>query len=75
MRSKAVHNTYEGRSVVREVKGPNHAFNGRGGIETQPSREEEEAGRAPHQGPTNAQVSHAEEAHNNHLAAHGAGRR
>ena len=70
-----VHNTYEDRSVVRPVTGPNHAFNGRGGIRAQPSRGEVEAGRAPHQGPTGAQVSHAQEAHNNHLAAHGAAHR
>jgi hypothetical protein len=69
-----VHNTYEDRSVVRVVKGPNHAFSGKGGIKAQPSRGEVEASRAPHQGPTPVQVSHAQEAHNNHLAAHGAGR-
>jgi len=67
-----VHNTYEDRSVVREIKGPNHAFNGKGGIKAQPSSAEVEASRAPHQGPTPVQVSHAQEAHNNHLAAHGA---
>ena len=60
---------------MREVKGPNHAFNGKGGITAQPSREETEASRAPHQGPTPAQVSHAQEAHNSHLAAHGAPRK
>ena len=70
-----VHNTYEDHTVVREVKGPNHAFNGKGGIKAQPSRGEVEASRAPHQGPTPAQVSHAQEAHNNHLAAHGAARK
>ena len=70
-RSK-VHNTYEDRTVVHEVKAPNHAFNGKGGIKTQPSRDEVEAGRAPHQGPTQEQVSHAQESHDNHLAAHGA---
>jgi hypothetical protein len=69
-----VHNTYADRSVVREIKGPNHAFNGKGGIKAQPSSGEVEAGRAPHQGPTPVQVSHAQEAHNNHLAAHGAAR-
>ena len=67
-----VHNTYEDRTVVHEVKGPNHAFNGKGGIKVQPSRDEAEAGRAPHQGPTQEQVSHAQESHDNHLAAHGA---
>ena len=46
-----------------------------GGIQAQPSRNEAEASRAPHQGPTQAQVSHAQEAHASHLAAHGAGRR
>jgi hypothetical protein len=66
-----VHNTYEDRTVVREVKGPNHAFTGRGGIKAQPTRAEEEASRAPHQGPTKEQASHAQEAHDNHLAAHG----
>jgi hypothetical protein len=66
-----VHNTYEDRTVVREVKGPNHAFNGKGGSMAQPSREEQAAAKAPHQGPTPAQVSHAQEAHNNHMAAHG----
>ncbi|HUK14775.1 MAG TPA: hypothetical protein VLW65_00095, partial [Bryobacteraceae bacterium] len=70
-----VHNTYVDHTVVREVKGPNHAFNGPGGIQAQPSRNEEEAGRAPHQGPTQAQTAHAQEAHNSHLAAHGAPRR
>jgi hypothetical protein len=70
-----VHNTYEDRSAVREIKGPNHAFNGKGGIKAQPSRGEAEASRAPHVGPTPAQVSHAQEAHNSHLAAHGAVKR
>jgi hypothetical protein len=69
-----VRNTYEDRSVVRPVTGPNHAFNGRGGITAQPSRGEAEAARAPHQGPTQAQASHAQEAHNSHLQAHGAPR-
>ncbi|MGO9094675.1 MAG: hypothetical protein ACLQGV_05580 [Bryobacteraceae bacterium] len=67
-----VHNTYVDHTVVREYRGPNHAFNGEGGIRAQPSREETEYSRAPHQGPTPAQVSHAQEAHQNHLAAHGA---
>jgi hypothetical protein len=67
-----VHNTYEDRSAVREIKGPNHAFNGEGGIKAQPSSVEVEASRAPHKGPTPVQVSHAQEAHNSHLAAHGA---
>jgi hypothetical protein len=66
-----VHNTYVDRTVVHEVKGPNHAFNGKGGSQAQPSHEEQAAAKAPHQGPTPAQVSHAQEAHNNHLAAHG----
>ena len=69
---KVVHNTYEDRTVVKEVKGPNHSFNGQGGITAQPSRAETEASRAPHKAPTPAQASHAQEAHNNHLAAHGA---
>lgn len=69
-----VKNVYEDKTVVRKVEGPNHAFNGQGGITAQPSRAEAEAARAPHQGPTPAQVSHAQEAHNNHLAAHGAPR-
>jgi hypothetical protein len=69
-RSK-VHNTYVDRSVVQEIKGPNHAFNGKGGSKAQPSGGELETGRSPHQGPTPVQVSHAQEAHNNHLAAHG----
>ncbi len=69
-----VHNTYEDRTVVHPVTTANHSFNGRGGITTQPTREETAAGRGPHQGPTPAQVSHAQEAHNNHLAAHGAPR-
>jgi hypothetical protein len=68
---KVVHNTYEDRTVVKPVTGPNHAFNGQGGIPARPSPVEEEAGRAPRQGPTPAQASHAQEAHNNHLAAHG----
>jgi hypothetical protein len=66
-----VHNTYVDRTVVQEVKGPNHAFNGKGGTKVQPSPGEVEAGRAPHQGPTPVQVSHAQTAHNDHLAAHG----
>ena len=70
-----VHNTYEDPSVVRVIKGPNHAFNGKGGIKAQPTKVEVEASRAPHQGPTPAQVSHAQAAHNNHLAAHGAARK
>lgn len=69
-----VQHVYEDRSVIRNVTGPNHAFNGKGGIRAQPSRAEMEASRAPHQGPTQAQVAHAQEAHNNHLAAHGAPR-
>lgn len=69
-----VHNVYEDRSVIRPVTGPNHSFNGRGGIATQPSRAESAASRAPRQGPTQAQVSHAQQAHNSHLAAHGAPR-
>ena len=72
---KNVHNTYVDHTVVKAVTGPNHAFNGRGGITAQPSRGEAEAARAPHQGPTQAQASHAQEAHNSHLAAHGAPRR
>ena len=70
-----VHNVYEDHSAVRPVKGPNHAFSGRGGIKAQPSKGEVEASRAPHRGPTPAQVSHAQEAHDNHLAAHGAAKR
>ena len=70
-----VRNTYEDRSVLREIRGPNHAFNGKGGVRTQPSRGEVEASRAPHQGPMPVQISHAEEAHNHHLAAHGAERK
>ena len=66
-----VHNTYVDRTVVQENKGPNHAFNGKGGISAKPSDNEAEAGRAPHQAPTTEQVSHAQEAHQNHLAAHG----
>ena len=66
-----MHNTYVDRTVVREVKGPNHAFNGRGGIKAQPSPKEVEVSRAPHQAPTKEQVSQAQEAHGNHLAAHG----
>ncbi len=67
-----VRNTYIDKSVVREVKGPNHAFNGKGGIRAKPSSGEVQAGRAPHQGATKEQVTHAQEAHSNHLAAHGA---
>jgi hypothetical protein len=72
---KNVHNTYQDRTVVRPVTGPNHAFNGKGGITAQPSPKEVEASRAPHQGPTPVQASHAQEAHENHLAAHGAPRK
>lgn len=67
-----VHNTYEDRSVVKPVTAPNHAFNGKGGITAKPTREETAAASAPHQGPTPAQDSHAQDAHNSHLAAHGA---
>lgn len=67
-----VHNTYVDHTVVREVRGPNHSFNGGRGIRVQPSREEMEFSRGQHQGPTPVQVSHAQEAHDNHLAAHGA---
>ncbi len=66
-----VHNTYEDRTVVKEVKTPNHAFNGKGGSAARPSHEEEAAAKAPHQGPTPQQASHAQEAHDNHMAAHG----
>lgn len=66
-----VRNVYEDRTVVRDVRGPNHAFNGRGGSQVRPTPQETEASRQPHQGPTQAQVSHAQEAHDNHLAAHG----
>ncbi len=67
-----VHNTYVDRTVVKEVKAPNHAFNGKGGITVKPTDDEMKAASAPHQGPTQDQVSHAQEANNNHLAAHGA---
>ncbi|HLJ45280.1 MAG TPA: YXWGXW repeat-containing protein [Bryobacteraceae bacterium] len=70
-----VHNVYEDRTVIRNVTGPNHSFNGQGGATVRPTREEENFGRQQHQGPTQAQVSHAQEAHENHLAAHGAPRR
>ena len=66
-----VHNVYEDRTVIRKVTGPNHSFHGEGGSNARPTREEEDAGRAHHQGPTPAQVSHAQEAHDHHLAAHG----
>jgi WXXGXW repeat (2 copies) len=66
-----VHNVYEDRTVVHPVTGPNHSFNGRGGLTARPTPEETRAASAPHQGPTPAQVQHAQEAHNNHLAAHG----
>ncbi|HEY1760293.1 MAG TPA: YXWGXW repeat-containing protein [Bryobacteraceae bacterium] len=69
---KTVHNTYEDRTVVHPVTAPNHAFNGKGGIAAKPSPTEVQAGKAPHQGPTPVQVSHAQDAHNSHLAAHGA---
>jgi len=70
-----VRNTYEDRTVVRDVRGPNHAFNGKGGMAAKPSPAEAEAARTPHQGPTPVQASHAQEAHEGHLAAHGAPRR
>lgn len=69
---RVVHNTYEDRTVVHPVTGPNHAFNGKGGLSAKPTPEETRAASAPHQGPTPAQTSHAQEAHNSHLAAHGA---
>jgi len=57
---KNVHNTYEDRTVVRPVAGPNHAFNGKGGSQAKPSPAETAASRAPHKGPTPVQVSHAQ---------------
>lgn len=69
-----VHNTYVDRTVVQQIKGPNHAFNGEGGIKAQPSDREVQAGRATHQAPTKEQGSHAQEANQNHLAAHGSPR-
>jgi len=66
-----VKNIYVDRTVVQEIKGPNHAFNGKGGIKVQPSKDEIDAAKQPHQGPTPVQVSHAQDAHNDHLAAHG----
>jgi hypothetical protein len=69
-----VHNTYVDRTVVQPIKGPNHAFNGEGGIKAQPSDSEVQAGRATHQAPTKEQDSHAQEANQNHLAAHGSPR-
>lgn len=66
-----VHNTYVDRTVVQEVKGPNHSFNGKGGITVKPSDKEQEAARAPHEAPTKEQVAQADEANKNHLAAHG----
>jgi hypothetical protein len=66
---------FKHNTVISKVDRPNHAFNGKGGIKAQPSSTEVEASRAPHQGPTPEQVSHAQEAHNNHLAAHGAATR
>jgi hypothetical protein len=66
-----VHNTYVDRTVVQEIKGPNHAFNGKGGIKAEPSSREVEAASAPHQPATREQVSQADEAHSNHMAAHG----
>src|SRR5579862_2955053 len=70
-----VHNTYVDRTVVRPVQGPNHSFNGAGGAGVRPAQREEQVGRAPHQGPTPQQVSHAQEAHASHVAAHGGERR
>jgi hypothetical protein len=70
-----VRNTYEDRSVLRDARGPNHAFNGKHGINARPSREDMEVSRTPHQGPTPAQVSHAQQAHSHQMAAHGAGHR
>ena len=71
--TRSVHNTYEDRGAIHPVTGTNnHAFNGKGGITAKPSPEETKAAAAPHQGPTPAQVSHAQDAHNSHLAAHGA---
>lgn len=71
--TKVVHNTYEDRTVVRPMTGTNnHSFNGKGGLTARPTPEETRAASAPHQGPTPAQESHAQEAHNSHLAAHGA---
>ena len=67
-----VKNVYEDRTVVHPVTGPNHAFNGKGGMQTKPTPAEVEAGRAQHVGPTPAQVSHEQAAHESHMAAHGA---
>ena len=66
-----VHNTYEDRTVVHEVKGPNHSYNGQGGSQARPTHEEEQASHAPHQGPTPQQVTHAQAAHDSHVQAHG----
>ena len=70
-----VHNTYEDRTVVKEVKAPNHAFNGKGGIKAEPSLPKWRPAARHTKAPTPAQVSHAQDAHNSHLAAHGAASR
>lgn len=70
-----VKNTYEDRSVVRPVTGPNHAFNGKGGLQAKPSPAETAAERAPHVAPTPVQTQHEQAAHDSHMAAHGAGGR
>jgi hypothetical protein len=55
----AVHNTYIDRTVIRDRTVINHAsFNGRGGIEARPSREEEVAMHEQHFGRTSEQTAH-----------------
>ena len=69
-----VHNVYEDRTVVREVRGPNHSFNGGHGINVQPTPQERQYSQAQHQGPTPVQVNRAQESHDSHMQAHGAPR-
>lgn len=66
-----VHNVYEDRGMMHEMRGPNHSYNGFGGLSARPTREEEAYGRAQHLGPTREQVDHARYAHDAHVAAHG----
>jgi len=71
-----VHNTYVDRNVVRNNNfngAGNHSFNGPGGVQARANRQQNAAARAPHQGPTPAQVSHAQTHYQNHVASHGGG--
>jgi WXXGXW repeat (2 copies) len=69
-----VHNTYIDKTVVRNVTNNttvNHSFNGPGGVSARADRREVAESHASRQGPTPAQISHAEAMHANHVTSHG----